>query len=59
MEKTMFNNFLKFFFGFTLLIVLGVSALALSSYASPYLKDIKASVFEFLNKGSSGQAPRY
>lgn len=45
----MFNDFLKFALGFTLIIILGIGALALSSYAAPYLKDIKASVLEAFN----------
>ncbi|MEK7558432.1 MAG: hypothetical protein AAB507_01235 [Patescibacteria group bacterium] len=46
----MFNNFLKFFIGFTLLIILGISALALTSYSAPYLKDIKATILQAFSK---------
>lgn len=42
----MFNSFLKFLFGFTLLIILGMGVLALTSYAAPFFKGVKAGVFE-------------
>ncbi|MEK7662413.1 MAG: hypothetical protein AAB355_02905 [Patescibacteria group bacterium] len=38
------NDFLKLAAGFTIFIILGVTGIALSSYASPYLDSIKASV---------------
>ena len=42
----MFSSFIKFLVGFTLLIILGIGALALTSYASPYLDNIKATVID-------------
>jgi len=40
------NDFLKLAAGFTILIILGVTGIALSSYAAPYLDSIKAAVLD-------------